>query len=323
MPVVPTTLDIPYGPYIHTRFDWYQANTTPPYVVPPMGKPWILICPIDGFRGGGKLSVQTPDRSWYNFIKFFVDDRALNSLDTPFDVFVADGGCYLPGTEPDPFNQNRSFKVYAPENCYQFARCFQTIRTIIRDQPERFPNLDPDAGGYGGFSSGGTAAMVCAYTEPSIIHSRGVSGPYHNQWRMNESSRPAFLVNWSGGNDYRVNANVNNNSNYIFGTVDGVQHSQSLPSDLLNAISGITLVNASCPPTINIYDDPAAESRPLTQPHNQTQGLELEAALDAVGVYNEFYTKSIAGGFVDSLSTSIDLPRIYTFIVGSNVLNLE
>ena len=322
--VAPLTIDIPYGPYIMHRFDHYQATGG---TIPPDGKPWILITPVDGFRGGGKKSVQASGRSFFRFIKYFIDDRVVNGLATPFDIFVADGGVKLPATEVlagDPiFEGNHAFSVYAPENCYQYARCFQTIKTIIQDNPTRFPNLNPAAGGYAGFSAGGTASLVCAYTEPAIIHSRGFNAPYTTQWIRNESSRPAFLVNWSGGSDYRVGAYVANNNANIFGTLDGDQHTSSIPAELLDAISGITLVNSKSCPTINMYDDPAAEPRPLTQAHNQTQGIELQAALTAAGVYSEFHTKAITGPFVSQLDENIDIPKIYDFIVGSNVLNLE
>ena len=320
--VSPTTSNLPYGPTIDTRFDWYQATGG---AVPEGGRPWILVTPVEGFRGGGKDVVKIPGRNFYEFIKFFIDDRVLNGLATPFDIFVADGGYHLPSTEGPTLTARKQLCLHAPESFYQYQRCFQHIRTIIRDEPTRFPNLSADRGGYAGFSSGGSAALVSAFTEPRSLHSRAYGGPYAHQYRRAESSRPAFMVNWSGGTDYRVGAQVQNNNINIFAGVDADGWTRSYNEDILNAISAITLVSSKSPPTISIYDDfPGPGSvRPISLPHDQLQAVELQAAFDAVGVYHEWHTKSIAGGFSDSLDPNIDIPKIYDFIVGPNALNLE
>jgi hypothetical protein len=327
----PTEQRVPYSDEIRAEFDWYQTLGSSGGT-----RPWLLITNTEGFRGGGLVAARTGGRAFSNFIDFFVS----GSRTIPFDVFVSQGPQhdYIGSSVEAPELQEELWSsVHFPDNIIFHGRAFQYIKTLIR--AGRIPGLDVDSGGLCGYSSGGTVAQWLSFGPSLNIH----SGLGYQRYVYGESSKPAFLVNWSGANDYRDGAffggsvgegysdNLFNNEAY-FGVPNAQAELIYMQPKLASAASPQTLIDATAPPTYNIYDNegfdtdtmttvPSNDSRPAVYAHDRIQGQEVHAALQAVGVESVYQTKPGDQGTTTVL-TNGELTAIYNWIIGPTVLDL-
>ncbi len=313
-----------YGPRFMNQFD-YWAN--PESGAPDGGRPWILICPMSGYRQGSRHSVRVNNAIHNDFIAYFQDAARA----TPYEIFV----CDVNQVEPRTFiagehvtEPPRERTEYFPDNVAAAAKCFQ----FIRSYPDRWTlgdhagNLiNPDKGVIYGTSAGGTYAMHIGYwpSQPFFTDQDSLHSSIAHQVNIVErygvrfSSVPAAVVNRNGQVDWVPKASNQYLEAPLLEQFIGVPSGLTAVADRVSdevyaAVSPIEYVTDSSPPTISIYDDPGTPdtAEPYTNPDDQRQGDNLEAALDAVGVTNELYKDNPVG---NDLSTD-NLGRIYSFL---------